>query len=147
MRLNCEKWRLDPSVARGQGTKPDGRLLHYSYDPAFPQGSRCRNDKVTALPRPVEDIHEALAYVARSQTRAVGGEPQVGIGNPCPPGAQPDVDLRGTYGFTDQRTSHSGQFQRNIQQMYSDDAGSGFPTPLYKQIMEDLDVAPAVWPH
>ena len=52
------------------------------------------------------------------------------------------------YGFATPRPDHSGQFQRNIQLMYGKEDGTpwldqnGKPIPLYRQLMNDLGVAP-----
>jgi hypothetical protein len=51
------------------------------------------------------------------------------------------------YGYGSARADHSGQFQRDIQVMYGDNDGkpwvdkNGNATPLYDQLMRDLNVA------
>jgi hypothetical protein len=51
------------------------------------------------------------------------------------------VDLQ-AYEFGRPRPDHSGQFQRNIQLLYSDQTGNPWPTPLYRQLLLDLGVQP-----
>jgi hypothetical protein len=119
--------------------KPDDRSLGsaYQYVPPDPLGQRCylRTNLVGGR-RPVDDIHEALSYVARSRTRALGAEPK--NGTPAPPQGQP-VDLNGDYGFGLARYDHSGQFQRNIQAMY-DRETEAFPIPVYRRLLNDLRI-------
>ena len=84
-----------------------------------------------------------MAYATRSRTRAVGAEAGSGafsIGD--------NLDLKATYGFTNHRPDHSGQFQRNIQLMYGKADGtqwmdsSGNPDSFYHHLMNDLGVLP-----
>ena len=106
----------------------------YRFDPAREAGERVRFERTGfGNDRPVENIHESLAYVARSRTRALGAEPAAGA--PRPPGAQ-SVDLNGVYGFQNFRFDHSGQFQRNIQSMYRAN-GTAFGRSLFRQLIED----------
>jgi hypothetical protein len=119
---------------------PWGPAKNYEYDtdPLVAEGHRCQVDLFGYnRHRPVEDICEALAFVARSRTRAVGAEPA--SGNPKPPDADSAVNLR-NYGFGTPRFDHSGQFQRNICLMYSNESGKLYDIPLYRQLMRDLNV-------
>jgi len=130
--------------------KPAGLILNdivkyqYAYSPNRTDPSRIRVQTIYGAIRPVEDTHESMAYVARSRTRAIGAEhpstdPEPG--NPAPPNGT-SLDLKTVYEFGRPRYDHSGQFQRNIQQMYSGSNGTPFGTPFYKQLMLDLRVAP-----
>ncbi len=70
------------------------------------------------LLREVTDIHESLAFLARSRTKAVGAQPLTGFtatGNPL--GAFSNrVNLQALpYNFTRDSTEHSAQFNRAIQ--------------------------------
>ena len=132
--LECN-WGYD------QQHKPDGLNLHYTYNTNSVEGARSWNRNGPL--RPVELLDEALAYVAQAQTRAVGAESATN--NPTPPDASSHIDLY-DYGFRDLRTDHSGQFQRSIQQMYSNDSGAPYELPLYMQLMIDLKVTPPMWP-
>ncbi|MEI8341113.1 MAG: hypothetical protein WCH43_06195 [Verrucomicrobiota bacterium] len=90
----------------------------YAYDSGFPSapypvGQRCffRNFYPPSLPgRPVLDIHESMAFVARPRSKAIGAEPNSTSVFPQ------SIDLQG-YGFTNQRPDHGGQFNRGIQQL------------------------------
>jgi hypothetical protein len=80
-----------------------------------------------------------MAFIARSRTRPLGaGEPPSNFGK---------VNLIRRYGYGSARADHSGQFQRDIQLMYGDNDGkpwvdkNGNATPLYDQLMRDLNVA------
>jgi hypothetical protein len=56
--------------------------------------------------------------------------------------------MRKDYKFDDERSCHSGQFQRNIQLMYGDENGIPWvdknrnSNPFYDQLMRDLKVGP-----
>lgn len=122
--------------------KPDDRTLNnaYEFHPGLPAGQQVvlsifgfGNDRL------VEDPHESMAYVARSRTRAIGAEPA--LGKPVLPGGT-SLDLNVTYNFGRPRPDHSGQFQRNIQFMYSNPIGTPYQISLYRQLMNDLRVAP-----
>ena len=89
--------------------------------------------------RKVGDPHEAMAYIARSRTRALGAEPDT-TGTQIPPGFEDSVNLQKTYGFNRPRFDHSGQFQRNIQLMYGNEAGVPWGESLYHRLMRDLNV-------
>jgi hypothetical protein len=117
--------------------KPDDRSVttEYQYLAEFPRGQRCYlRTTLLGTKRPADDLNEALAFVARSRTRALGAEPLSGV--PAPGGGR-SVDLNGDYKFDLARYDHSGQFQRNIQELY----GSGndvFATPLFRRLLNDL---------
>jgi hypothetical protein len=126
-------------IKNQQKYKPDDRSFRsaYEYIPEDPVGRRCylRTNLVGGR-RPADDVYEALAYVARSHTRALGAEPKGG--NPAPPGGRP-VDLNGDYEFGLARYDHSGQFQRNIQAMYERGTGA-FPIPVFRRLLIDLNL-------
>lgn len=86
------------------------------------------------LGRRVTDPMECMAYVARSRTRAVGGEPQTCFaGNKLITG-QPiraRVDLSASFGFTRQEGDHSAQFTRPIQNQM---------LPFYQRLCSELRV-------
>ena len=106
--------------------------------------------------RPVRSPYEAMPFIARSRTRAVGGEPapdDYGNGDAKDyreggPAGYPltfrgqRLDLKAAYGFGTAQEDHSGQFLRNIQELYSRPDGTRFPKAFYRQLMEDLQVAP-----
>jgi hypothetical protein len=113
----------------------------YRYHPDDPPGQRCLleilghdND------RPVDNDDEAAAFIARSRTSAVGAE--AADGNPRPPEATGTVDLNDVYQFGGPRYDHSGQFQRDVQLMYSRRNGELHGTALYRRLMSDLGVLP-----
>ncbi len=112
-----------------QKRKPDNRIGNgrYKFDtiPRFFTGP---------YTRPVADPHEGMSFVARSRTRPLGG------GEP-PPDFQ-DLNLKEIYRFDDQRSCHSGQFQRNIQLMYGNNDGIQWSEPFYHRMMSDLRVSP-----
>ena len=154
-----------------------------------PLGSRCRLNEYEArnpgddpLKLPplknsykVEDTIEALAFVSRSRTCALGAEPlatRPSI-NPADPdekekdgnqlipknstankGMTRNINLNTKYQFSTPRYDHSGQFMRQIQWMYScyPDGSKEFPVekqydvPLYRQLIKDLNVKPPVEP-
>ncbi|MEY2512496.1 MAG: large repetitive protein [Verrucomicrobiota bacterium] len=112
--------------------KPDGEIpgvIHagtwrYYYDSgqgsARPVEPRAYVDSVAS--HDVRDSWEMKAFVARSRTKAVGAFPGGGSLGAA-------EDLRGSFGFRDIRTDHSGQFTRDIQAV---DA-------LYKRIRERIE--------
>ncbi len=59
----------------------------------------------------VTDPYTIMAFVARPRSRAVGAEGATGGAV----NANSAVDLMGNFNFGDQRSDHSGQFNRNIQ--------------------------------
>jgi hypothetical protein len=85
--------------------------------------------------RIVDDPHEAMAYIARSRTRALGAEPSGS--NPHPPAWSGVVNMK-AYDFGVARPDHSGQFQRNIQRMYGNESGVPFEIPFFRQLLDDL---------
>ncbi len=114
-------------------------------------------DSGNLLPlRPVRSPYEAMSFIARSRTRAVGGEPapdDYGNGDlddyrEGGPAGYPltfqgqRLDLKAVYGFGSDQKDHSGQFLRNIQELYSRQDGTRFGTAFYRQLMEDLQVVP-----
>jgi hypothetical protein len=70
------------------------------------------------LERQRTDLHESMAYLARSLTHAVGAEGRTrGI-----LGKRKGIDLNADFGFTRDRAEHSAQFNRLIQRLLSRDA-------------------------
>jgi hypothetical protein len=125
--------------------KPDNRygLGEYKYDSqsGLPrQATFERGVEPAKYTRPVSDQFEGMAFVARSRTRPLGA------GGP-PPNFQ-GINMRKDYKFDDERSCHSGQFQRNIQLMYGDENGIPWvdknrnSNPFYDQLMRDLKVGP-----
>jgi hypothetical protein len=91
--------------------KPDDPpgVGRYSYDPQT-QGSVAYT--LSEITRKVGDPHESMAFIARTRTKAVGALPGVG-------GVVSwEVNLgEGTrFNFSRDRSDHSAQFNRNIQQ-------------------------------
>ena len=78
--------------------------------------------------RLVNDIHESLAFVARTRTKAVGA--LAGVGG----AVSQEVNIgEGTpYNFSRSRSDHSAQFNRNIQQTH----------PFYQRVFDALGVTP-----
>jgi hypothetical protein len=111
----------------------------YEFHPDRAAGLQCVLGIFLNNDRLVQNPHEAMAYIARSRTRALGAEsPNL---NPKPLGWASSVDMNQTYNFRQFRYDHSGQFQRNIQLMYWDtNANAPFPKPFYKQLLEDLNM-------
>jgi hypothetical protein len=108
----------------------------YAFYPNRAPNSQCvlsvsgiGNDRI------VEDPHEAMAYIARARTRALGAEPQGS--NSRPPAWTGVINMK-TYNFGAARPDHSGQFQRNIQLMYGNDSGVSFEIPFFRQLLDDL---------
>ena len=128
------------------GSKPEDPIGDgtYTYKPENARAHRCFWQNLAVSPRPVEDPHESMAFIARSRTGAVGSEPSVG--NPQPPFAFGHLDLNSDYNFGTARPDHSGQFQRNIQMMYSSPAGVHYQVPLYRRLMDDLGAPPTAPP-
>jgi hypothetical protein len=109
--------------------KPDGSValaIHdgtwsYHYDSVFPS-MRPTNERawlVSPTSCYVTDSWEMKAFLARSRTKAAGAFRN---GGPF----DRKENLRDTYGFTNVRDDHSGQFTRNIQQL----------TSLYRKLRE-----------
>jgi hypothetical protein len=114
-------------------------LKAYRFYPDRSPGAQCflsaagiANDRI------VEDSHEAMAYVARSRTRALGAEPATL--NPQPLNWTSPLDMKSAFGFATQRYDHSGQFLRSIQAMYESAARIEFSTPFYRQLLRDLNI-------
>ncbi len=61
--------------------------------------------------RVLTDPHEIMAFAARPTCRAVGAE---GAAQGAVNGS---VDVKSSFGFGELRPDHSGQFNRNIQQL------------------------------
>lgn len=92
-----------------QGTKPDdpsGRGVYGYRDdrPGLYSGKQ--------LLREVTDVHESLAFLARSRTRAAGADSRIQFPQTA---LLPNVDLEVAFGFTRDSTEHSAQFNRPIQ--------------------------------
>ncbi|MCX6937306.1 MAG: hypothetical protein NTU80_05320 [Verrucomicrobia bacterium] len=118
-------------------SKPDDRFGLGQYD--FDLVNGVRRPSFTSgltITRWVSDPHEAMAYVSRSRTRALGAEPATG--KPTPPGFT-SINLQ-SYGFARPRYDHSGQFQRNIQLMYGNENGVQWSEAFYHRLMRDLSV-------
>ena len=87
------------------------RTKAYSYHPNNQIGERCILDLNSFGPtRDVVDIHESMSYVARPRSKAIGAEPNAFNV------FQNSINLKG-YGFGSTRSDHSGQFNRNIQEL------------------------------
>jgi hypothetical protein len=83
-----------------------------------------------------------MSFVARSRTGSVGAE----IVNPQPPNFTGHINLQ-DYGFDRPRYDHSGQFLRDIQWLYSSKDGKvHYSSPLYRRLMDDLDISPPAPP-
>jgi hypothetical protein len=69
------------------------------------------------------DPHESMAFLARSRTRAVGGESRTGgkVGG--------SVNLFASFGFEDSASDHSAQFNRSMQEGMRD---------FYEQLLRQL---------
>ena len=76
--------------------------------------------------RPVNDIHEVMAFMSRSVSLAVGaaGNTRGAISS--------SFDLSSNVGFGDSRPDHSGQFYRDIQDLW----------PFYRQLLSECGIAP-----
>jgi hypothetical protein len=125
-------------IANNAKYKPDVGGIGASYrfnflgGPYFQTGAGLRG---------VFDAHEAMAYVSRSMTLALGAVTP-------PPTFNSQVNLKTQYGFGTGRPDHSGQFQRDIQFMYGNEVGApwrdsdGSEQSLYLRMMRDLRVQP-----
>jgi len=102
----------------------------------------------SVLGRPVVTAHESMSFISRSRTLPIGAEPSAANGGiPVPPfvGECAEVDLKNTYNFTDDRSNHSGQFLREMYQLYTNmkiSPHEPFDVPFYRQLMSDLGVLP-----
>ncbi|MEI6676521.1 MAG: alpha/beta hydrolase [Verrucomicrobiota bacterium] len=96
--------------------------------------------------RPVVTAHESMSFISRSRTLPTGAElPAANGGIPSPPflGECFSVDLVSTYNFSNDRSNHSGQFLREIYQLYYDQKmRSPFAVSFYRKLMDDLGVLP-----
>jgi hypothetical protein len=105
---------INVSWLKNQLTKPDnpigkGDYLYLGGVPGIYSGKK--------LLRQITDIHESLAFLARSRTRAVGAEPVTGrtsTGTSLGQFLQP-INLQALYSFTGKDNEHSAQFNRPIQ--------------------------------
>jgi hypothetical protein len=123
--------------------KPDDRygLGEYKYESQFGLPRQPSFERGLNYTRSVSDPFEVMAFIARSRTRPLGaGEP---------PKKFSGLDLKEVYRFNWECSCHSGQFQRNIQLMYSNENGkqwideAGRPAPpFYRRLMRDLNVEP-----
>jgi len=116
--------------------KPDDRhgLGEYNYESQFGNPRRPGFINGPVYARWVDDPHEAMAFVARSRTRPLGAG--------APPPKFLGLDLNDVYRFNQERSCHSGQFQRNIQLMYGNKDGTQWPEPFYRRLMNDLRIGP-----
>jgi hypothetical protein len=116
--LGISTWpRIKANWVENQlGYKPDGNAFlrgwGYDYDPSRLLGQKAKLDTTWGWARYVNDSWEMKAFVARPRTRAVGAQGATGgpIGD--------TVDLKADYGFTGERSDHSGQYMRRIQQVF-----------------------------
>jgi hypothetical protein len=107
---------VDFSWIKNQLTKPDnplgrGEYAYHKQVAGFYSGKK--------LLRELTDIHESLAFLARSRTRAAGAQRFTGFtaaGAPTGAAIRDRLDLHAApYQFTDDRLEHSAQFNRPIQ--------------------------------
>ena len=92
------------------------------------------------LQRELTDQHESMAFLARSRTRAAGGESRTGfIGNQAIQGhqIQARVDLFARYGMDDDVTEHSGQFNRPVQEQL---IGTVNNPGFFRQLLINLNI-------
>jgi pimeloyl-ACP methyl ester carboxylesterase len=106
--------------------KPDDPLGsgYYNYNLFEPFGSRTYITFAFSPRRFVTDPHEVMSFVARPRSQAVGAGNY--IGTPI------DVGEGSTSAFSRERSDHSGQFNRNIQNL----------NPFYQQFVEQLRLTP-----
>jgi hypothetical protein len=123
--------------------KPDDRhgFGQYNYDSQLGNPRRPGFISGPLYARLVDDPIEGMAFVSRSLTRPLGAiEPAKNKFK--------GLDLQTAYKFDRERSCHSGQFQRNIQLMYGNNDGKGWvdengrSMPLYRRLMNDLNIAP-----
>ncbi len=126
-------------IANNAKYKPDGARTAGNYRFDFSKGPFFERSATTL--RGITDAHEAMAFVSRSMTLALGA-----VAPPPMFGSQ--VNLQTQYTFGPGRPDHSGQFQRDIQLMYGSENGTpwrdpdGSEQPLYLRLMRDLGVQP-----
>jgi len=102
--------------------KPDGNPgtnWQYLYDPTItPLSERAALQFNLSVGRFVTHSYEIKSFVARSRSKAVGAVRGT-IDNPLPSDAiTSNRDLQDIYGFTDDDSDHSGQFNRNSQELF-----------------------------
>jgi hypothetical protein len=123
--------------------KPDDRCGpgQYKYESLGGLPRTASFERGLSYSRSVTDPFETMSFISRSRTRPLGaGEP--------PPEKFQGLNLNDAYRFTEKRSCHSGQFQRDIQLMYGDENGkqwldeNGRKNPFYNQLMRDLHVSP-----
>jgi len=106
--------------------KPNG-TLGYSYAPNAVNVAKIRIiQQVTTgvyVSRDVADHHEAMAFVARPRSRALGSQETAGFTNF-------DLSSLAKYPFGRDRTEHSGQYQRPIQKTHM----------FFNSLLDSMDV-------
>lgn len=104
----------------------------YAYFDENPGIYRVKKKKPPVLLRQLTDIHESLAFLARSRTHAAGGEGRTGFDGDKSLGVIGSrINLELTFGFTRDRSEHSAQFNRSIQQQM---------VPFYRELQRSLDI-------
>ena len=127
--------RFKPNNLRGANV-----FKAYEFHPDRAAGLQCVLGVVGILnDRLVQSPYEAMAFVARSRTSALGAESPTG--NPAPPHWKA-MDMEKEYDFGGSRPDHSGQFQRDIQLMYAKPDGKVFTKSFYNRLIEDLNMEP-----
>jgi hypothetical protein len=104
--------------------------FEYRYTPTAIEGQRLKlyrytdsaHDTVSAE-RLLADAHESMGFLARTRSLPIGADTQAGGI------VDTTVNLQATYGFTDSRGDHSGQFMRTIHSV----------SPFYKRIVQELE--------
>ena len=106
-------WTQNNSLFKPQRFNPSAPvgLTGYYYDPAEIAGKRLGISFLTRIGRFVNTPHESMAYVAQSQTRAVGAE-----GNTSG-SIDMSINLATTYNYADD-AEHSGPWNYPIQEIY-----------------------------
>lgn len=104
----------------------------YAYFDEKPGIYRVKKKKPSVLLRQLTDIHESLAFLARSRTHAAGAEHRTGFDGDKSLGVIGSrINLELTFGFTRDRSEHSAQFNRSIQQQM---------VPFYRELQRSLDI-------
>lgn len=123
--------------------KPNG-YKNYNFYPIHDPGTGGHTSG-----RPVVSAHESMSFVSRSRTRPMGSElPVASSGIPVPPfdiRYCASVDLKNSYNFTKARSNHSGQFMREMYELYTDTTTppfNPFRVPFFRQLMSDLGALP-----
>jgi hypothetical protein len=103
--------------------------FEYRYTPTATEGQRLKLYRYTdsthgtvSAERLLADAHEAMGFLARTRSLPIGADTQAGGI------VDTTVNLQSTYGFTDSRGDHSGQFTRTIQNV----------RPFYQRIVQEL---------